>query len=223
MAQFLAVRLGALKLSERARMLNSQVRRLRSCHKGQDYNRPLLNQMLQTNADFIDWEVCKPWQSSPRACVCARVDRNAHGPLHDVVQQLLTDAQGKRTTAFGWFAGYAGLCEGLSQLAVKALSVGSATPFLHLPRPYMHATIEDLQTSLRQLGHSIKKHGTGPRLGPVVVGVVGRGRVASGAVDALNAVGVQWLDPQELQSFVASTGATWVFQMLRLEDQNGPH
>lgn len=122
--------------------------------------------------------------------------------------QLLTDASGARTTAFGWFAGYAGLCEGLSQLSIKALSVGSATPFLHLPRPYMHATLEDLNASLVQLGQDIKQYGTGPVLGPVVIAVIGRGRVARGGIEALNALGVKWLEPEHLESFVTSTGET---------------
>lgn len=87
---------------------------------------------------------------------------------------------------------------------MKALHVGIATPLLHLPRPYSHQTVSDLNQSLRQLGERFNKHGTGNGLGPVVVAVVGRGRVAQGAIDALNQIRVKWVEPHQLQSFVKS-------------------
>ena len=90
-------------------------------HKGQAYNLPLLQSMLDTPASrFIDWE-------------------------------LLTGEDGVRTTAFGWLAGFSGMSDGLSLFATKALaSLGCATPFLTLPRPFMIPDIEGLKAEDRK-------------------------------------------------------------------------
>ena len=44
--------------------------------------------------------------------------------------ELLTDEDGKRVVAFGWYAGAAGAIEGLTSLAHDHLSIGVASPFL---------------------------------------------------------------------------------------------
>ena len=44
--------------------------------------------------------------------------------------EQLTDQNGKRTVAFGSFAGSAGVIEGLSASALDLLSIGIASPFL---------------------------------------------------------------------------------------------
>ena len=44
--------------------------------------------------------------------------------------ELLTDANAKRTVAFGHYAGLAGAIEGLHASALDLLEVGVASPFL---------------------------------------------------------------------------------------------
>lgn len=44
--------------------------------------------------------------------------------------ELLTDEDGKRVVAFGWYAGAAGAIEGLTSLAHDHLSLGVSSPFL---------------------------------------------------------------------------------------------
>jgi alpha-aminoadipic semialdehyde synthase len=44
--------------------------------------------------------------------------------------ELLTDRDGKRTVAFGWYAGAAGVPEALSALAHDHLTLGVSSPFL---------------------------------------------------------------------------------------------
>lgn len=44
--------------------------------------------------------------------------------------ELLTDGNGKRTVAFGWYAGAAGVPEALSALAHDHLTLGVSSPFL---------------------------------------------------------------------------------------------
>ena len=69
--------------------------------KGQKYNLPLLARFLES-------------PQNPR--------------LIDYEQ--LTDQNGKRTVAFGFFAGSTGVIEGLSASALDLLSIGIASPFL---------------------------------------------------------------------------------------------
>jgi alpha-aminoadipic semialdehyde synthase len=44
--------------------------------------------------------------------------------------ELLTNEDGKRVVAFGWYAGAAGAIEGLISLAHDHLSLGVSSPFL---------------------------------------------------------------------------------------------
>lgn len=117
--------------------------------------------------------------------------------------ELLTD-KGVRTTAFGWLAGVAGMADGLSQFAVKALAKGSATPFLNLPRPYMCSSLSHLRDELRKVGEVIKKRGTPRSLGPVVVVVAGTGRVGAGAKSVLDELPTEWVKADRLKAILES-------------------
>jgi alpha-aminoadipic semialdehyde synthase len=108
--------------------------------------------------------------------------------------ELLTDEEGKRTTAFGYLAGVAGMAEGLSNFGTKALAMGFATPFLELPRPYMNTSMDMLERSLEGVGKRIEEGGMAKELGSVVVVVSGKGRVGEGARMVLDRVGAVWLD-----------------------------
>ena len=70
--------------------------------KGQSYNLPLLARFLGNSLSprLIDYE------------------------------QLTSDKDGKRTVAFGFFAGSAGVVEGLHASALDLLQIGIASPFL---------------------------------------------------------------------------------------------
>jgi alpha-aminoadipic semialdehyde synthase len=73
--------------------------------KGQEYNTGLLSQFVSPAGD-----------TSGRARL--------------VDYELLTDESGKRVVAFGWYAGAAGLVEGLITSAHAELQLGVASPFL---------------------------------------------------------------------------------------------
>lgn len=118
--------------------------------------------------------------------------------------ELLTNEHGARTTAFGFLAGAAGMADGLCQFAMKALALGSATPLLHLPRPYMSRSLEDLKTRLREVGEEIETKGTPAALGPITIAISGRGRVGEGAISILNDLPVTWVKANELKRIVES-------------------
>ncbi|CAE6447590.1 unnamed protein product [Rhizoctonia solani] len=147
--------------------------------KGQEYNTGLLSQFV-----------------SPPG------DTNARARLVDY--ELLADESGKRVVAFGWYAGAAGLAEGLITSAHAELQLGVASPFIHLPRPYAHPSLDDMRASLRRVGKHISSVGTSPALGPFVVAVTGNGNVAMGALDMLKELPVVYVKPKDLPSLVSN-------------------
>jgi len=92
--------------------------------------------------------------------------------------ELLTDDHGKRTIGFGYHAGVAGVLESLSAMAHSHLENGIASPFLYTPRPHTLPSEESLRASLRSIGNAIANDGTPRELGPFIIGLTGRGRVA---------------------------------------------
>jgi alpha-aminoadipic semialdehyde synthase len=139
-------------------------------HKGQPYNTPLL-------ARFVASE------GTPKEAKMS----SAFPRLIDY--ELLTDADGKRTVGFGWFAGgafrssfllpklmvstVAGVLESLSSMAHSHLEQGIASPFLYTPRPHSVPSLEEARTQLRSIGSLIASNGTPPALGPFVIGLTG--------------------------------------------------
>ncbi|KAG8912919.1 hypothetical protein FRC00_003491, partial [Tulasnella sp. 408] len=77
--------------------------------KGQPYNMPLLSRFVAGDG-----------QSAQTSKLLPRL----------VDYELLTGADGKRVVGFGWFAGAAGLVEGLTASALDFLSLGVSSPFL---------------------------------------------------------------------------------------------
>ncbi|KAG8708682.1 hypothetical protein FRC09_001090, partial [Ceratobasidium sp. 395] len=145
--------------------------------KGQPYNTPLLARFVGNDdrARLIDYE-------------------------------LLTDGDtGKRVVAFGWYAGAAGLAEGLITSAHSELQLGVASPFLYLPRPYTHPSLDDMRASLRRVGKHIADTGTSPALGPFVVAVTGSGNVAQGALEMLKELPVVYVKPKDLPALVSNS------------------
>ncbi|KDQ17415.1 hypothetical protein BOTBODRAFT_105760 [Botryobasidium botryosum FD-172 SS1] len=152
--------------------------------KGQPYNMPLLTRFMSTkdsptSARLIDYELLTD-QAGPR---------------------------GKRVVGFGWFAGAAGAVEGLAASALEYLSLGVATPFLHLPRPYSHFTLAQMRASLRSIAEKIGKNGMPRATGPYIIAVTGNGNVATGALDLLSELPVSYITAAELPELVANKDA----------------
>ncbi|CAE6481146.1 unnamed protein product [Rhizoctonia solani] len=147
--------------------------------KGQEYNTGLLSQFVSPPGD-------------------------TSGKARLVDYELLTDESGKRVVAFGWYAGAAGLAEGLITSAHAELQLGVASPFLYLPRPYAHPSLDDMRASLRRVGKHISSAGTSPALGPFVIAVTGNGNVAQGALDMLKELPVTYVKPKDLPSLVSN-------------------
>ena len=100
--------------------------------------------------------------------------RNGGGTLLDL--EYLTDAEGRRRCAFGFWAGYAGAAVGLACWAAQRR--GATCPPVH-DLPSAHALRDELQATLP----------IGTRPTALVIGA--RGRVGTGAVDLLRHMGIE--------------------------------
>ncbi|GAA5827914.1 hypothetical protein JCM11251_007729 [Rhodosporidiobolus azoricus] len=148
------------------------------CHKGQEYNFPLLRTLLSSPASdrFIDYEL------------------------------LTASPGGKRTTGFGKLAGYSGMADGLAQLGTKLLAQkGAPSPFLHLVRPLQAGLVDKMGTALRDVGEEVRRIGLGKVVGPLVITISGRGKVGDGARQACDQLGVEWVRADELEKLTSGS------------------
>lgn len=118
--------------------------------------------------------------------------------------ELMTDPQGKRVVAFGWYAGAAGVPEAFSALALDHLKLGVSSPFLLLPRPYHHRGLEDLRQSLRNIGNIISEQGTPKETGPYIVALTGNGNVSQGALSLLKELPLEHIRAEDLPTLTTS-------------------
>lgn len=148
-------------------------------HKGQRNNLPLLSAMLESKSRFIDWELLGDTSSS---------------------------GQFQRTTAFGWYAGFAAAADGLQGLGTKLLaSCGVSSPFLSLQRPHQATGgVEEIVKKLKEVGEQWRAEGGRQGLGgPLTLVISGRGRVGKGAEVAFDHLGVEWVTMEELRRVTA--------------------
>lgn len=133
------------------------------CHKGQEYNYPLLRTLLQSSKQsgtrFIDYELLTSASGTP-----TRSDPTIPGASTSPP----STAPRKRTVGFGFLAGYSGMADGLAQLGTKLLAgKGVVSPFLSLPRPLQAGTVRRMEAELRRVGEEVRRGEMGEKLGPV--------------------------------------------------------
>lgn len=120
-------------------------------HKGQVKNRPLLRALMDADATLIDFE-------------------------------LVVDADGRRLlTAFGSFAGYAGMVDTLWTFGRRLRAEGIRSSFAKVPQSIEVADLDRVRQLLAEAGERIATEGTPTEIPPVVVCILGRGRTSAGA------------------------------------------
>lgn len=104
--------------------------------------------------------------------------------------------------------------------------IESDLPGQHLPRPYTFTSLDAYKDGLRQVGDTIRAQQPGQTGAPLVIGVTGSvqihsrcwpplrinetdwrcssGNVGSGAKDMLDAMGVEWVTPDQLPGLEGS-------------------
>lgn len=147
--------------------------------KAQPYSMPLLDALLSQKVRLLDYEGI-----------------TVHG-----------ERGGKRLVAFGRFAGIVGAVDILRGIGERALALGHSTPFLGIAAAWQYPTLLKAFEAVQEAGRAIRLSGLPPGLCPFSIAVTGLcgmegggGRVALGAKEVLDAMGVVWVTPTHLPS-----------------------
>jgi len=115
--------------------------------------------------------------------------------------ERLTDHEGNRIIAFGRFAGIVGAYNGL-------MTYGQRYGFFDLKRAYRCYDMEALKAELKKVS-----------LPPIKIALTGGGRVAYGAMEILDFVGIEKVGPQD---FLNQSFSYPVYTKLDIRDYNRP-
>lgn len=118
--------------------------------------------------------------------------------------ECVTDDRGLRLIAFGKQAGQAGMIDTLWALGLRLAAEGVETPLLDIKQALSYASLEEAESAVRRAGERIAREGWPDSIAPVVIAVLGNGRVSSGAWEILDLLPVRETAPEELPALVAS-------------------
>jgi hypothetical protein len=114
--------------------------------------------------------------------------------------ELVADERGKRLIFFGVQAGQAGMIDSLSTLGQRLAHLGHPTALAEVKQARHY---EDLRAALEHLdvlGERLRVEELSPRHQPIVVGLTGRGHVAQGALEVLDALRPFEIRPEDLRA-----------------------
>jgi len=116
---------------------------------------------------------------------------------------------GQRLVAFGRFAGIVGAIDILRGVGERALALGFSTPFLGIAAAWQYPTLETAFQAVQKCGLLIKENGLPESLCPFSIAITGLsgdggGRVALGAREVLEALGVVWIPPRKLVEAISN-------------------
>ncbi len=137
--------------------------------KGQAYNMPMLKRFLETETTLLDYE-------------------------------RIIDEKGRRLVFFGKFAGNAGAVDtlyGLGQRLKQQYNID--TPFLKIKQAYNYKSLADAIEHLKEIGKEIEENGLPKEIAPLTIFILGYGHVSKGVQEILNALPVEYMDPDDLE------------------------
>mmetsp|Transcript_24519 Transcript_24519/g.37783 ORF Transcript_24519/g.37783 Transcript_24519/m.37783 type:complete len:1096 (+) Transcript_24519:358-3645(+) len=150
--------------------------------KGQAENMPLLQYILDKRIQLFDYE-----------CI-------VEGGMS--LSPTSTERKKKRMVAFGEYAGIAGMVDSFQALGRRLLSSGYSTPFLNCPPAYMHYDMNEMKSSLLQMGSHIAQNGLPPDLEPLVFCFTGKGgNVCTGALEMFQLLPHEMITVKDLEEF----------------------
>ena len=118
--------------------------------------------------------------------------------------EKITDEQGRRKVFFGPYAGDTGAIDILWLLGEKWQKAGIETPFSEVKQALHYESVKDAKEKLSKIGMQLKQDGFPAEAGRVVIGILGYGNVAKGAMQIFECFPHEYIAPEELVSFVQS-------------------
>ncbi len=137
--------------------------------KGQSYNMDMLKKFLDTKTTLLDYE-------------------------------RIIDDNGRRLVFFGKFAGNAGAVDtlyGLGQRLKQQYNL--ETPFLDIKQAYNYSSLAEALEHIKEVGKRIEKEGLPKEIAPLTIFILGYGHVSKGVQEVLNALPVEYVDPDDLE------------------------
>lgn len=122
--------------------------------------------------------------------------------------ELVTDEEGRRLIFFSHHAGLVGMTDSLWMLGRRLEVLGHATPFLRLSPSHAYADLSALKQAVKEVGEEIAAQGLPQEVCPLTVGILGYGRVSSGAQEILELLPHTEIAPNELEEWVQSNEGT---------------
>ncbi len=137
--------------------------------KGQDYNMPLLQKILDDKITLFDYE---------------KVEDNAHRRLVFF---------GK----FAGYAGMVDTLHGLGQRLMQQFNI--ETPFLKVKHSYQYESVSDAIDQIKIIGEEIEKNGLPAEITPFNIFLLGYGHVSQGCQEILTALPIVKISPDQLE------------------------
>ena len=98
-------------------------------------------------------------------------------------------------------AGIIGAVQGLRALGERLLVLDEVrTPLIHIGVPYVTGTLDGVFEQVTKVGESLKSdpQRLASVCGPTIIGVLGRGLVGQGAIEVLEKLGAQKIEPDAM-------------------------
>lgn len=115
--------------------------------------------------------------------------------------ECIKNPLGNRTVALGKFGGNSGAMDFMQGLGKYLLMRNISSPFLCQGFAYMYRDLDDIRKEVGKIGDLIKENGLPTPIIPMVWGILGNGRSASGVQEILSILPHTLLTPDDLISF----------------------
>lgn len=125
--------------------------------------------------------------------------------------EKMVDHQGKRTVAFGKYAGIVGMINILNGLGIRLLALGHHTPFMHIGPAHNYRSVEMAKQAVRDTGYEISLGNMPKSIGTMVFVFTGSGNVSQGSQDIFRELPFEMVDVDHLPDIVKHGSTSKVY------------
>ncbi|RLF58624.1 MAG: hypothetical protein DRN27_04890 [Thermoplasmata archaeon] len=156
--------------------------------KGQQYNMPMLKELMKKQCTLIDYEKI--------------VDENN--------RRLIFFGK------YAGIAGMVDTLYTLGQRLKKHQNISN--PFESIKRTYEYPSLKDIKNHISEIGNLIKTHGLPEEITPLIVGFAGYGNVSKGAQEINDLFPFIEISPDEISSVIKKPSNTCVYKVVFKEE-----
>ncbi|PAA51362.1 hypothetical protein BOX15_Mlig011681g2 [Macrostomum lignano] len=125
--------------------------------------------------------------------------------------EKMVDGHGKRTVAFGKYAGIVGMINILNGVGIRLLALGHHTPFMHIGPAHNYRSVEMAKQAVRDTGYEISLGNMPKSLGPMVFVFTGSGNVSQGSQDIFRELPFEMVEVDHLPEIVKHGSTSKVY------------